>query len=1088
MTYRLGLDLGTNSIGWCAVRLDDKDRPCGILDAGVRILTPNDEAGRDPQSKASLAANRRDARSARKRRDRFVRRQKRLMDALAGAGLMPDDAPARKELEKLDPYCLRAEALDRRLEPHEIGRAIFHLNQRRGFKSNRITDAGDNEASAMKQGMAELQAALKAENARTLGEYLARRHQRDRDGNRLVDTPRAVRFRPQVDGNKLTYPLYPYRDLIEGELDAIWARQAPFHPGLLTQALLGELKRIIIEQRPLKTPPVGRCTLRPGEDIETSLGFELDRGERAPKAHPLFQRFRILQDACQLRVSRAGEGERKLSLTEYRAVCAALMDGSGNTVGFDKLRKKAKLPEDTRFNYELAGRKGFPPDQTAVKLSNRKAFGKLWRSFPRTRQIEIVERLLAVEDPDELQAWLCEACGLDREAADFVSAVRLPQGHGQFGRGVLADLVAVMESGEEAVDPDTGEVLTPPLTYDRAVKLLDLHHSRLADRATHGRLPYYGEVLTRHVIAKKTAPEGSQDAIGRVPNPTVHIGLNQLRAVVNALIDTYGPPAGIVLELARELKLNKKRKDDIQRQNRENEKKNDEIRAELAAHNFTDTFSNRLLLKLYAELPPDERVCVYSGTPIGKAMLFSGAVDIDHILPHSRTLDDSFANKVLCVRDSNRFKGNRAPGEAWAGDPLQAIVERAERLFPRKAWRFQPDAMARFEQEGGFQARHLVDTRHMSRMAREYLERICDQVYATPGRMTAMLRAKWGLNDLLPDHNFTEANQPKNRKDHRHHAIDGFVLACTDRGLLNRISRASGQAEELNLEHLYPKDSFPIPFEGYRAELENCLRGIVVSHKRDHGLAPGAQTDVGVTSGKLLEETAYGQVDAEIDGKRYNLVTRKPVRSLTPAEIERVRDADLRDRLRELVYRAKQDGTRLEDALAAFERDTGTRRVRILKTEKSVRVVEHSDGVKTFTKAYSPGDNHRIEIFELPDGSWAGEGVTVFDANQPGYAPDWQRRHPGARLVMRVHKGDCVEADFGDGVGIYRVCQLDAENNRLKLALHNEAGSLGKRHDADNAVDPFRWHIKAYSRLKDAGARLVRVDPIGRIMPMGPVS
>ena len=91
MAYRLGLDLGTNSIGWCALTLEpigttsdgqSRFKPCGVLDAGVRILTPNDEAGRDPQSKNSLAAERRAARSARRRRDRFLRRQARLMETL----------------------------------------------------------------------------------------------------------------------------------------------------------------------------------------------------------------------------------------------------------------------------------------------------------------------------------------------------------------------------------------------------------------------------------------------------------------------------------------------------------------------------------------------------------------------------------------------------------------------------------------------------------------------------------------------------------------------------------------------------------------------------------------------------------------------------------------------------------------------------------------------------------------------------------------------------------------------------------------------------------------------------------------------
>lgn len=1095
MPQRLGLDLGTNSIGWCLVELEETGkrsdgsaiyRPCGVKDAGVRILTPNEEAGRDPQSKASLAADRRAARAMRRRRDRFIRRQKRLMETLIKAGLMPEDDAGRKALETLDPYHLRAAALDETLPLHEIGRAIFHLNQRRGFKSNRLADGDDKEDGAMKTGMKALHEAMEKENARTLGELLARRHGRDRNGKRLATAtgyaePKQVRFRPATEGTKNTYDFYPERQMVEDELDAIWKRQSPHHQEL-TGDLLARLKRIIIEQRPLKKPDVGRCSLKPDIDKRPSYDGlnEIDFGERAPKAHPLFQRFRILQDLCQLRISRAGGQARFLTLQERDALANMLMNKGPSACTFEKLRDALKLPDDARFNYEHFGRKGFDPDLTAVKLGATKLFGKTWRTLVRDRQIEIVERLLATENPDELKTWLAKTFAMDENTAEAVSKVRLPQGHGRFGRGILTDLVKVMETGskEDAFDPDTGEVYARPLTYDEAVGELGLHHSDRRGSGEAKRLPYYGEAMAGDVIAKSGAPDGSQDAIGRVPNPTVHIGLNQLRKIVNALIDEYGDMDEIVVELARDLKLNKKRKDDIQRENSKNRKRNEDIRTALAKLGVADTFDSRLRMRLFEELPADEKICVYSGDPLSVARLFDGSVDIDHILPHSKTLDDSFMNKVLCTAASNRIKRNRAPAEVWSGGDLQEIVERAERLFPKKAWRFQPGAMERFGTENGFLARQLTDTQHMSRMAQRYLELVSKRVRATPGRLTSMLRHKWALNDLLPDHNFADANQPKNRKDHRHHAIDAFVVACTDQGLLNRMSQASGKAEDLEIDRLFPKDSFPEPFEDYREKLRARLETLIVSHKPDHGIPPGAQGNVNVTSGQLHNETAYGSVDEEIDGKRYNLVTRKPVANLTEGEIGRVRDAALREELQALAYEAKRDGVKLNEALAGFASKRGIHRVRILKTEKSVRTVEHGKG---FTKAYSPGDNHRIEIYELPDGSWAGEGVTVFDANQPDFTPAWRKSHPDARLVMRVHNGDLIEADFGEGTTIARVYRLEPSAKRLRLAPHEAAGSINDRHG--DSEDPLRWIFGSYSRLQQGSARRVRVDPIGRVLP-----
>ena len=1085
--YRLGLDVGSNSIGWCAVALDDENRPTRVLQAGVRTLSSGDEAGRNPKSGASLAANRQAARAQRRRRDRFVRRQRRLMDALVEAGLMPKLSEQRKSLEALDPYWLRKAALHERLEPCEIGRALFHINQRRGFKSNRIADARSDEKGATKQGIAELTAGIAKTGARTLGEFLADRHGRNKQGHRLDrdGAPRPVRFRPTAQGSRNLYEMYPTRELVADEIHKILKAQQQHHPDLLTDALRNRIERIVIEQRPLKKQIVGRCTLRPEEGIVRPYGFEIDRGERAPKAHPLFQRFRILQDVSHLRVGVPGRWERPLTPAERTAIAAALTERSGTVVQFKILRKAIRLPDDERFNFERSGRKGLTPDSTGAKLGSRKAFGARWRAFGLERKIEIVERLLAVEDKEELRQWLRDEFDVRDEAAEYISELRLPQGHCHLGRAMLSDLVDVMakESSEEA-DPETGELHERALTYDEAVGRTGRSHSDFRREGRGGRLPYYGEILGRHVISRPDAPENSQELIGKVSNPTVHIGLNQLRKVVNALIEIHGAPYEIVIELARELKMNKEKKDRIHRENIENEKNNAKIREDLRKLGQGDNYENRMRLRLYNELPADMRVCAYTGAPLSMQMLFSdGVVEIDHILPYSRTLDDSFMNKVLCTREANRRKGNLAPENAWSGDRAREIAERAERLFPRKSWRFAPGAMKRFDEDGGLVARHLTDTQYLSRLAKTYLEHVCGRVFASPGRLTAMLRAKWGLNDLLPDHNYPNVNQPKNRKDHRHHTIDAFVLACTDRGLLNRIARESGRAEEMKLDRLFPRDSFPEPFEGYREDLDARLRKLVVSHRPDHGIAPGARNDIHVTSGALLDETAYGVVDEEIDGKRYNLVSRKPVKELKKGEIGRVRDAALRDELLGVVENAERKGVKLSEALAEFcaGRKPPVRHVRVLKTQtrQSIRVIEHGGG---FRKAYAVGRNHRIEIYEMPDGAWRGEGVSVFDANRPGFEPAWREYHPSAKLVMKVHKGDMISADFGSGRGIYRVYRLEAGSNHLRLALHNESGSLDRRHDDEE--DPFRYERKAYSRLKAAGARRVRVDPVGRVRPV----
>ncbi|MCL8484772.1 hypothetical protein, partial [Bradyrhizobium denitrificans] len=90
--YRLGVDLGANSLGWFVVWLDDHGQPEGLGPGGVRIFPD----GRNPQSKQSNAAGRRLARSARRRRDRYLQRRGKLMGLLVKHGLMPADEPARR--------------------------------------------------------------------------------------------------------------------------------------------------------------------------------------------------------------------------------------------------------------------------------------------------------------------------------------------------------------------------------------------------------------------------------------------------------------------------------------------------------------------------------------------------------------------------------------------------------------------------------------------------------------------------------------------------------------------------------------------------------------------------------------------------------------------------------------------------------------------------------------------------------------------------------------------------------------------------------------------------------------------------------
>ncbi|MGB8842904.1 MAG: type II CRISPR RNA-guided endonuclease Cas9, partial [Aliidongia sp.] len=738
-SYRLGLDLGPNSLGWFMVWLDQAGDATGLGPGGVRIYPD----GRDPQSGTSNAADRRIARGMRRRRDRYLARRAGLMDLLVRHGLMPANEAARKQLETLDPYALRAGALDGILPAEQIGRALFHLNQRRGFLSNRKTEKKDEEAGAIKAAAHRLEELMHEAGARTLGDYFHRRH-RERA---------PVRARNRGEGAKAEYEFYPTRAILEHEFEAIWQAQAPHHP-TMTEAAHDAIHHIIFYQRPLKSPPAGKCSLDPATGPEDADGF------RCPWAHPLAQRFRIWQEVRNLAVTEIGKATRSLAEVtgDWEAgnkIALALI--GNNRLSFDRIRKLLKLPSETRFNIESDRRDGLDGDETAAKLSHRSFFGKAWRELTLNRQIEIVNRLQDEENPATLVEWLLAETKLDRAAAERVASAFLPDGHCRLGLRAIRAILPHLEAG---------------LDYADAAKAAGYDHALLptGQVSEDGFLPYYGEWLSDDVVGTGDRCDVKERRWGRFPNPTVHIGLGQLRRLVNALIRQYGAPAEITVEMTRDFKLSPQELSKLEKKQAANQDKNEKRKTILREQGQAVNAQNLLRLRLWDELNPLDRCCPFSGQPIGLDKLFSPEIEIEHLIPFADSWDDSAANKVLCVRSFNRLKGKNTPFEAFGDDKRvwPHILARAAILPDNKSWRFAPDARMRFGEENGFQARQLNETGWLARSARQYLSAVTDiyQINVLPGRLTAMIRAKWGLNTLLPDHNFSDG---KNRKDHRHH-------------------------------------------------------------------------------------------------------------------------------------------------------------------------------------------------------------------------------------------------------------------------------------------------------------------------------
>ena len=1025
MKYRLALDLGSNSLGWAIYLLTEQNLIKELFNAGVRIFPD----GRDPQSKESLAVARRGPRSARRRRDRYLQRRQFLMAELIKYGLMPPTEEARKELEKLDPYFLRKQALDEKINLGHFGRILFHLNQRRGFQSNRIADRGkDIDSGKVKEANKRLIDTLKENGFRTYGEFLAARH------TGKVREREPVRIRLHGIGAKALYDFYPTRDIYKQEFNALWEAQRNFHPGL-NEELQKRFFEIIFFQRPLKKPAVGKCTFFPDE-------------ERLPKAHPLSQERRIYQDLNHLKLKIGLDAPRNLSMLERDKLAFVLMSGEDVTLktGLRKILKD--LPASTTTSLEEGGKADrLVGNLLAARLSGKKGPLKdIWSSLSIDQRADIALKINEEPDESKLISYLKETYKLSEETAKATANLTLPDGHDSLGYTATKKILEELKK----------EVVTYNVAVERG---LGLHHSDFRDGEIFDQLPFYGEVLQGHTLGGTGDPnDNPEKRYGKIANPTVHVALNQIKRVVNAIMDKYGNPEQIVIELARDIKLSQKQKAELDKVQKQNEDKNKTRETQINDAGFEKNSSNLRLMRLWEELgDATNRRCVYSGRIISLSDLFSDEVEVEHILPYSRTLDDTMANKTLCYREFNRGKHKQTPSEAYKGAEYQDIRLRAQILPPNKRWRFEPNAMEEFEKNHrDFAARQLNDTRHLGKIAKKYLSKAADpdNVWVITGQLTSMVRGALGLNSILSDHN------QKNRTDHRHHAIDAIVIGLIDRALVQFIAKQAENLEDKEYVDNILKDivrEIHKKFPNFRTRVEELRDRMVVSHKKDHG-----------TGGALHNESNYG-INNGSDRDLGELITRKAIEALSPNEIDKVRDIDIRKKLIELRAEVAQLDLKdaeykkeLAKALKQFGDENRIRRVRILKKQEDFITIKDKKTGKPY-RAVIPGENHHMDIIETKDGKWIGIAETVFEVNN-SKTPKWKNLYPEAKFIMRVHKGDMLELDDTDGVRrIKKIVRLSPSNNILYLVNHNEGGDFAKRHSDKN--DSFQWDFANISKL-----------------------
>ncbi len=855
--YRLGLDVGTASVGAAAVELNDANEPVNLAWHLVRIFNEPLEPGQG--GLVSKKAGRRRARIQRRQLDRRASRLRHIAHLSGLLGLerkeiLPDDG---NHLPRL-----RAEAATQRVELADLLRIFLRLSKRRGYKGEfkakkkgEVAEGSSALDHAMKALAAERGIILKDENDTgiTLGQYLLHRLDNGLPTKLKVkevsEEPKGKKDKTEADNANAPKNLYALRKMVENEFDTIWRIQSSFHDILSGmhdgKPIREHFHEALFYQRPLKSAAalVAQCGLEPTLP-------------RAPRAQMAFQRFRIEKTLADLRW---GVGKRSEPLSpKQKAVIRDLLDHN-DKVKFEKIYEVLEKagypkPQGKGLNLDRASREELLGNSTLAALRKLDKHSQkhhperatnlenAFRALDEKTQIAVINFLAELGSPEQLDDPVWYTC--------FVQRDKSPR---KFSEPLVVFVNQIKEHGNfdrlNKMDFDGGRA-----SY--SVKALN----KLADWLEEPNWPgdWQGDMshIDEEAAVRVCYPQSFNREVKRLdklpaPNPTgnavVDGALRQIRWTVNKMIAELGaPPSEIVVELAREMSLGITRRNERESENTKQQNARKHAESEIRKSGGVPTPSR---IRRYLLLQEQDTHCPYCENKIGLPEALSGATEYEHIIPKSLTQSGMKRSEIVLAHHAcNQEKGDRTPWEAWGNTPRWDYVEKAAERFEKKK-QFRKAKLLRlqdFEREvltdesiNGFADRQFHQTSWIAKEALQWLECLCpNKVSVSRGELTAMTRRKWGLETVIPEvriennlpvldeekkpiapedfaklkkylegHPVLRADREANpgfdfnrrsdkRLDHRHHLIDAITLALTSRGLFQQMARKYKAAAE----------------------------------------------------------------------------------------------------------------------------------------------------------------------------------------------------------------------------------------------------------------------------------------------------
>lgn len=767
MTKILGIDTGTNSLGWAIVEKQADEYH--LLDKGVNIFQEGVKMEKGIES--SKAAERTAHKAARVRNYRIKLRKIRLLRILSDAHLCPPLSKAelsewrlKKKYPKNElfmqwqstddesektPYAYRHKCLHESLDftsmtdRYILGRSFYHMIQRRGFLSNRKDQSGD-DTGKVKESISNLTQEMHDAGYEYLGDYFYSLYNK---------------------GEKIRNHYTARNEHYLAEFKAICEKQDLDKN--LGPEVVRQIEKAIFDQRPLKSQKgqVGKCV------------FEKNK-TKCPSSHPMYEEFRMLSFINNIKIQTPNDDVlRPLSPEERALIMPLFFRKSKKLFDFEDIAKKLapkkqygfyKKSSDAEmpylFNYPMDTSVSSCPVTTALK----DIFGDDWiDSLCETYTLaegksrlnvvnDIWHVLCFYTDDTKLAEFAKNRLQLNDEEAKKFCEISLPGDYASLSlkaickilpylrRGLiyshavfLGNLCEVMPQYEWEIEEMRNAAIEHII---HEMNLIDSKDARTFEVCIKEYLKeqyhvseeklkklYHPSMMEVYPRVQRTNNHGvyqlGSPRIDSVRNPMAMRSMFRLRKLVNRLLEEgkIDQDTEIHIEFARELNDANKR-NAIAVYTKENQNKNDEARKKIInlfkAETGKDIDPTDVDVLKYVLWEEQGHICLYTGKQI-RISDFVGSnpkFDIEHTIPRSVGGDSTKMNLTLCDSRFNRdIKKTKLPTELSNHEEIMTRINEWKEKYEslegqiRKQKKLSKGASSKEQKDRIIRKRHLLE-------------------------------------------------------------------------------------------------------------------------------------------------------------------------------------------------------------------------------------------------------------------------------------------------------------------------------------------------------------------------------------------